>query len=146
VGEEITLMGWGNAIVREVVRDAEGKLSLVGELHLEGSVKSTKKKITWLADEKDQMAANVELIDLDHLLAKDKPEEDDTDEELYNKTTMYTYPAKCEAALRLVHPGQVIQIERRGFYICDKPFIRTKDPMRFIFVPDGKNMMGFKPK
>ena len=35
-----------------------------------------------------------------------------------------------------------MQVERRGFYICDEPYVRPADPMRFYFVPDGKNMMG----
>ena len=33
--------------------------ALVGELHLEGSVKSTKKKLTWLADTPDLVDVNI---------------------------------------------------------------------------------------
>lgn len=48
-GEELTLMDWGNCIVRSVAKDADGKVTgLTGELHLAGSVKSTKLKLTWL--------------------------------------------------------------------------------------------------
>ena len=48
--EEVTLMSWGNIIIDEVVKDAAGKVTaLKASLHMEGSVKSTKKKLTWLA-------------------------------------------------------------------------------------------------
>jgi hypothetical protein len=49
-GEEITLMYWGNAIVKETQKDSAGKVThVVGELHLEGDPKNTAKKLHWLA-------------------------------------------------------------------------------------------------
>ncbi|KAF5204497.1 Glutamine--trna ligase [Thalictrum thalictroides] len=51
VNEEITLMDWGNAIIKEIRKDEDGNVTeLIGGLHLEGSVKSTKLKLTWLPD------------------------------------------------------------------------------------------------
>jgi len=48
-GEEVTLMDWGNAIIDEIQKDSSGNVTVLkGRLHLEGSVKSTKKKLTWL--------------------------------------------------------------------------------------------------
>ena len=46
--------------------------------------------------------------------------------------------------LRLLQRGQIIQLERRGFYICNKPYVRASEPVELIFVPDGKNMFGIK--
>jgi hypothetical protein len=49
-GEEITLMYWGNAIVKDIQKDSAGKVTqVVGELHLEGDPKTTAKKLHWLA-------------------------------------------------------------------------------------------------
>jgi hypothetical protein len=48
---QVTLMNWGNCIIRKVEKVASGEVSaLEGELHLEGNVKETKKKLTWVAD------------------------------------------------------------------------------------------------
>jgi len=52
--EEITLMNWGNAIVRKIshsINPLHPKLvtGIEMELHLQGDVKKTKKKITWYA-------------------------------------------------------------------------------------------------
>lgn len=50
-GEEVTLMGWGNAIIRTITRDSAGApTAITAELHLEGDFKKTKLKLTWLAD------------------------------------------------------------------------------------------------
>ena len=41
--EEVTLIDWGNAIIKEIKRDETGTIvQLIGVLHLEGSVKATK--------------------------------------------------------------------------------------------------------
>ena len=52
VDEEITLMNWGNAIVRKInhsiIPFSKTVTGLELELHLQGDVKSTKKKVTWL--------------------------------------------------------------------------------------------------
>jgi glutamyl-tRNA synthetase len=50
-GEEITLMRWGNVIVKKVTKGKDGKVSSVeGEFNPTGDFKKTKKKICWLAD------------------------------------------------------------------------------------------------
>ena len=141
-GEEVTLMSWGNAIIREVQKVNGKVVQLRGELHLAGSVKSTKKKLTWLADTEDLVP--VELVDLDFIISKDKVEEEDKLEDIITKQSYLPYKGKGEAAFRCVKKGEIIQVERRGFYICDAPYLRAEEPVRLFFVPDGKNLMGFK--
>ena len=42
--------------------------------------------------------------------------------------------------MRMVKKGEVIQLIKRGFFICDKPYLgRNDEPAVFIFVPDGKS-------
>src|SRR5262249_52091181 len=49
-GEEVTLMNWGNCIIKKV-HSADGKItSCDGVLNLQGDFKKTEKKLTWLAD------------------------------------------------------------------------------------------------
>jgi len=146
-GEEVTLMSWGNAIVKTVVRaDSGAVVRLEGALHLAGDVKKTKKKLTWLADTPDLV--DVTLVDLDFIIKKEKVEEDDKLEDILNLESVLPYPAKGEASLRTVKRGETIQVERRGYYICDTPYVRASDPIRFLFVPDGrpKAMFGVEKK
>lgn len=69
-GEEITLMDWGNAIVKEVKKENGEIKELVGVLHLEGSVKTTKLKLTWLP-ETDELV-RLSLLEFDYLIKKKK--------------------------------------------------------------------------
>eukprot|EP00727_Mastigamoeba_balamuthi_P001452 m51a1_g11303 putative glutamyl-trna synthetase (935) ;mRNA; f:73748-77188 len=69
-GEEVTLMDWGNVVVDEVSAD---RLTIRAHLHLEGSVKSTEKKLTWLCNAAGAQApVEVSTIEYDHLLTVPK--------------------------------------------------------------------------
>lgn len=69
-GQEVTLMDWGNAIIKEIKTENGVITELVGALHLEGSVKSTKLKLTWLPDIEDLVLLS--LIEFDYLITKKK--------------------------------------------------------------------------
>jgi glutamyl-tRNA synthetase len=63
-------MDWGNAIVKEIKTENGMITQLIGELHLEGSVKSTKLKLTWLPDIEDLVSLS--LVEFDYLINKKK--------------------------------------------------------------------------
>merc|ERR1712070_1327018 len=140
-GEEVTLMSWGNAIVSEVRHEGEGKVvSIAAKLHLQGSVKSTKKKLTWLAD--TPHLVDVQLEDYDFILTKEKPQEEDELKDILMSPTKFVHPAKGEPCLRQLQKGQIVQIERRGYYICDAPFFRRGDPRAAHLHPGWKEYDG----
>ncbi|VAH76037.1 unnamed protein product [Triticum turgidum subsp. durum] len=125
VGEEVTLMDWGNAIIREIKTDNGTVTQLVGELHLEGSVKMTKLKLTWLSDIED-------LVSLSLL------EEDEDFLDNLNPCTRREALALGDPNMRNVKKGEVIQLERKGYYRCDVPFIRSSKPIMLFAIPDGR--------
>lgn len=63
-GEEITLMNWGNAFVRNIT-GTNPITEIELELHLAGDVKKTEKKVTWLST--DQRLVNAEVYDFGYL-------------------------------------------------------------------------------
>jgi glutamyl-tRNA synthetase len=124
--EEITLMAWGNAIVRKINRSSPDYRSPVVdielELHLEGDVKKTEKKITWLSTE-GQGPIPVELVDFDYLLTKDKLEEDDNWEDFLTEQTEFRSAAFCDGNLAACKTGDIIQLERKGYFRVDAPYL-----------------------
>eukprot|EP00937_MAST-01D_sp_MAST-1D-sp2_P007709 g7709.t1 len=135
-GEEITLMRWGNAIVRKIAKGADGALVLDGELNPNGDFKTTKKKVTWLANG----AHNTQMVltEFDFLVTKPKMEEGDDFKDFLNGTTKAETEAVGEPALRNLQQGDTIQLERRGYFRVDRPFISPEKPLILFSIPDGK--------
>jgi glutamyl-tRNA synthetase len=132
-GEEVTFMDWGNIICTKVNKDADGKVvSIDAKLHLEGDFRKTEKKLTWLAAEKN---VPVELVDFDHLITKDKLDEGDNFEDFLTPETRFTTEAVADVNVEQMKVGDVIQFERKGYFILDS----NKDGKYVFFtVPDGK--------
>ena len=40
--------------------------------------------------------------------------------------------------MRNVKKGEVIQLERKGYYRCDVPFVRSSKPIVLFAIPDGR--------
>ena len=135
-GEEVTLMDWGNAFARKIVKNDSGVVTSVDwELHLAGDFKKTKKKLTWLAKNED--VSEVLLLDYDYLITKKKVEEGDEVKDLVTPVSEFKYPAIADGNVRNLKKGDIMQFERKGYYILDAP-ATDSEPAHFIRIPDGK--------
>eukprot|EP00850_Spirogloea_muscicola_P005029 SM000022S07243 [mRNA] locus=s22:695485:699106:- [translate_table: standard] len=137
-GEEVTLMDWGNAFVRRVVRSEDGGAvaALEGDLHIDGDVKKTKLKLTWLADVDELVPLT--LVELDNLITKKKLEDDEDFTTVLNPRTRTETAALGDGNMRNVKKGDILQLERKGYFICDAPYVRQTRPAVLIAIPDGR--------
>ena len=135
--EEITIMQWGNAFVRSIGA-GEPIPTLSCELNLQGDVRATEKKVTWLA-EKGQNLIPAELWEFDYLITKDKLEEDDDLEQFLNPTTATMEEALCDENVARYKRDDIIQLERRGYYRVDKGYNEGDEKKIVLFlIPTGK--------
>ncbi|KAF7818045.1 glutamate--tRNA ligase, cytoplasmic [Senna tora] len=142
-GEEVTLMDWGNAIVKEIEKDQEGNVTrLSGVLHLEGSVKTTKLKLTWLP-EIDELV-NLTLVDFDYLITKKKLDEGEDFLDVVNPCTKKETAAYGDSNMRNLKRGDILQLERKGYFRCDVPFLRSSKPIVLFAIPDGRQQTSLK--
>lgn len=129
-GEEVTLMAWGNAFIKNIQKDDKtGRITACNlELNPTGDFKKTKYKLTWVPDLASAGAAIPQGVkpslavgkEFDHVLNKKKPEDGDDFDALINPFTLFTTNFLGEPSLAAeVKKGQFIQIERRGFYLVD---------------------------
>lgn len=142
-GEEFTLMDWGNAIVEKIHKTGDVVTSIDAKLHLEGDFKKTEKKITWLADTKD--ITPVELIDFDHLINKDKIEEDENFEDFLTEFTEFSTDALADGNIKSLKKGDIIQFERKGYFRVDTPYKEGSKAVLFT-IPDGKTVKRYGAK
>lgn len=138
--EEITLMNWGNAYVRKISQSLNPLnrhvTSLELELHLQGDVKKTKQKITWLSTQGQELIP-VELVEFDFLITKDKLEEEDNLEDFLNEHTEFRTDALADGNVTELKENDIVQIERKGYFRVDRAFLHGKPAVLFN-IPTGK--------
>jgi glutamyl-tRNA synthetase len=134
VGEEIVLMRWG---VVKIIAVDQDKLAFTGEYIPDGDFRKAKRKLSWLADTSD--ATPVVLYEFGDLVTKAKLEEDDKFEDHVNPNTMATTKVIGDAGLKTLQEHDIIQLERRGYYRVDRPYLcGSAYPLQLFMVPDGK--------
>jgi glutamyl-tRNA synthetase len=135
-------MDWGNAIVRSKTTDSSGMITALSmELHLEGDFKKTTKKITWLGQPTAaHPLIDATLIDYDYLITKKKLEENDDLNDFATPVTEFREAAFADANVRELKRGDIIQFERRGYYVFDGIAEKGKQEKtwKFIRIPDGR--------
>ncbi|KAM3548003.1 hypothetical protein ARSEF4850_009674 [Beauveria asiatica] len=135
--EEITLMAWGNVIVKRIVRSEDGTVgSLEAALNPGGDFSKTK-KVHWLAAEGTKHFTT-ELWDFDYLLSKDSlGKDDDLDKFLTPVTAIMTeviVGGDCEGLI----DGDIIQLERKGYFRVDKAIGKGPEGKAVMFkIPTG---------
>lgn len=136
--EEITVMNWGNAFVRKIETDSASGLvtGLELELHLEGDVKKTEKKVTWLSTEGQELVP-IELVDFDYLLNKDAMQEEDKLEDVLNPKTEFRDDAVADCNVAELKEDDIIQFDRKGYYRVDQAYSPGKPAVLFN-IPTGK--------
>jgi glutamyl-tRNA synthetase len=141
VGESIVLMRWGVVKITKV----DGTV-LEGEYDPDGDFKAAKRKLSWMADVSGNTPAI--LTEFDHLVTKDKLDEEDDWKAFVNQNTMATTEVIGDAGLKTLQEHDVIQLERRGFYRVDRPYINSDKPMVLYMIPEGKkkSMSGMQGK
>ena len=135
-GQEVTFMDLGNAFVRTIEKDASGKITHIGcELHLEGNVKTTKLKLHWLSTDSDLV--ELDLVDFGYLITKQKLEKDDDFKDVLNPETEFHTSARGDQNMRTLQKGEHLQLERKGYYVVDRPYMGPGQPIKLLSVPDG---------
>ncbi|TYZ61762.1 hypothetical protein PybrP1_012794 [[Pythium] brassicae (nom. inval.)] len=137
-GDDVTLMRHGNFVVTKLTKDAAtGRVTHVeGRDDPTGDFKKTKLKVTWLADLPDLVPAT--LVEFDHLLSKPKLEDGDNFVDHLTPVTRAEMAAVGDHELRTAKRGDIVQLERRGYFRVDRPYLSPDKPLVLFMVPDGK--------
>ncbi|CAH8361968.1 unnamed protein product [Eruca vesicaria subsp. sativa] len=137
-------MDWGNAIVKEITKDEDGRVTaLSGVLNLQGSVKTTKLKLTWLPETNELV--KLILTEFDYIIKEKKVEKNDDVDTIANPYTKKETLALGDSNMRNLQRGDVIQLERKGYYRCDVPFVKPSKPIVLFSIPDGRPHQPLSP-
>jgi glutamyl-tRNA synthetase len=135
--EEVTLMDWGNAIVKEITKDGDNVTALSGVLNLKGSVKTTKKKLTWLVAD-DSVLIDVKTVTFDHIITKEKIEPTDDFDKIVKYDSRHEDVSAGDINMKELKKGDLLQLERRGYYRVDEAWTENS-PLVVFNIPDGRS-------
>ena len=132
LNEQIVLMRWG---VFQIT-----SLSPLKAIHIpNGNVKTAKRKLSWMAKTTSSYhPITVTMTEFDNIISKDKLEEGDDFKDYINPNTLASTKLVGDASLKLVKQGEIIQLERRGYFRCDRVHVSEEKPLVLFMIPDGK--------
>eukprot|EP00560_Eucampia_antarctica_P007434 CAMPEP_0197823072 /NCGR_PEP_ID=MMETSP1437-20131217/397_1 /TAXON_ID=49252 ORGANISM="Eucampia antarctica, Strain CCMP1452" /NCGR_SAMPLE_ID=MMETSP1437 /ASSEMBLY_ACC=CAM_ASM_001096 /LENGTH=879 /DNA_ID=CAMNT_0043422043 /DNA_START=47 /DNA_END=2686 /DNA_ORIENTATION=- len=130
VGENIVLMRWGVVKITSIENGLEG-------VHVpDGDIKAAKRKLTWMANVENNV--QVTLTEFDNLISKGKIEEGESFKDFLNPNTLATSTVTADPSLMTLQQHEIIQLERRGYYRVDQPYMNSDKPLVLYMIPDGK--------
>ncbi|XP_071595791.1 bifunctional glutamate/proline--tRNA ligase isoform X5 [Heliangelus exortis] len=143
-GEVVTFINWGNIIITKLNRNSSGKIvSIDAKLNLENKDFKKTTKITWLAETPRAPLVPTVCVNYEHLITKPVLGKDEDFKQYINRNSKQEELMLGDPCLKELKKGDIIQLQRRGFFICDEPYepvspYSCKDaPCILIYIPDG---------
>ena len=136
VGEFIVLMRWGVVQITAIRREDGQQQQLEGEFIPNGDLKAAKKKLSWIANVKENTPT--QIFEFDNLILKEKLEENDKFQDFVNPNTCAETSVIGDAGLKTLQQNEIIQLERRGYFRVDRPYVSPDKPLILFTLPDGK--------
>ncbi|XP_038206760.1 bifunctional glutamate/proline--tRNA ligase isoform X3 [Zerene cesonia] len=153
-GENTTFINYGNVMIDKIHKSADGKVTSVdGTPNLDNKDYKKTLKITWLADSQKSPRVEVYCVYFDHIISKPLLGKDEDFKQYIGHQTRWEVPMIGEPELAKLRVGDIIQLQRRGFFRVDvatsspSPHTSKAAPLVLFHVPDGhtKEMPG-QPK
>uniref|UniRef100_A0A8B9JDW8 Bifunctional glutamate/proline--tRNA ligase n=1 Tax=Astyanax mexicanus TaxID=7994 RepID=A0A8B9JDW8_ASTMX len=141
-GETVTFINWGNIIISKI-NNSGAITSLEGRLNLENTDYKKTTKITWLTDTPKAPLIPTVCVTYQHLISKPVLSKDDNFKDFINKQSKTEEMMLGDPCLKELKKGDIIQLQRRGFYICDQPYEPIsphsckESPCVLLYIPDG---------
>ncbi|XP_051918384.1 bifunctional glutamate/proline--tRNA ligase isoform X5 [Hippocampus zosterae] len=143
-GEVVTFINWGNLIITKINKGADGKIqSMEARLDLDNKDYKKTTKITWLTECAGAPLLPTICVNYQPLITKAVITKDDNFKDYINKDSKIEEKMLGDPCLKSLKKGDIIQLQRRGFYICDQPYEPVspnsckESPCVLIYIPDG---------
>jgi glutamyl-tRNA synthetase len=131
-GDIVTFVNWGNVKLTKVEKKDGHTISINAELDLENKDFKKTMKVTWLVEP----SVEIQAVRYDPVISKAIIGKEEEWKNYVNKDSKHVFSFKAEEAIKNVKKGEIIQIQRKQYYICDK-IAENGKPAVFIEIPDG---------
>ncbi|CAH1392443.1 unnamed protein product [Nezara viridula] len=142
-GENITLINWGNVSIKTIMKKNDKIEKILAIPNFEDKNYKKTLKLTWLADTPRSKCVECICVYYDFLISKPVLGKDEDFKKYISHNTKTEVKMIGDPELANVKKSEIIQLQRKGFFICDVPYsepsIHTgrEKPIVLFFIPDG---------
>uniref|UniRef100_A0A336L852 Bifunctional glutamate/proline--tRNA ligase n=1 Tax=Culicoides sonorensis TaxID=179676 RepID=A0A336L852_CULSO len=142
-GENTTFINWGNLLINKVHKSNGKVTSVDASLNLENKDYKKTLKLTWLCQTSVTDFPPTYCVYFDHIISKAVLGKDEDFKQYLGKNTRTEVPMLGDPELKKCKVGDIIQLQRRGFYRVDQayapasPLSGVEQPVVLFFIPDG---------
>lgn len=153
-GENVTFINWGNLLIKSIEKDENGNVrKIYAKTNLENKDYKKTLKVTWVADTEETSLIPCVCIYFDHIISKSILGKDDDFKSYIAEDTRIEVNMLGDSELSTLKRSDIIQLQRKGFFICDQPYdpstarhIGRETPLVLISIPDGSKDTNILPK
>lgn len=136
-GEIVTFINWGNLRITKITKGASGIEGIDAEMDLDNKDYKKTTKLTWLALTDEAPLVPTVCMYYDNLISKGNLAKDEDFKNFIKADNKKEEVMLGDPELVGLKKGDIIQVQRRGFFICDR-VANASEPLVLIFIPDGK--------
>nr|XP_022332735.1 bifunctional glutamate/proline--tRNA ligase-like [Crassostrea virginica] len=142
-GELTTFINWGNLEITKINKKAGKIVSLEATTRLDNTDFKKTQKITWLAEADKAPFTPTVCVQYDHIISKAVIGKEEDFKQYANRDSKKELVMLGDPCLTSLKKGDIIQLQRRGYYICDQPYLPTSpftgrcSPCVLLNIPDG---------
>uniref|UniRef100_A0A914DU73 glutamate--tRNA ligase n=1 Tax=Acrobeloides nanus TaxID=290746 RepID=A0A914DU73_9BILA len=134
-GDTATFVNWGNLKIVDVKKKDATITEIVADLDLENKDYKKTMKVTWLAEVKAEKSIPVRAAYYDHVISKAIIKQDEDWKQYINKDSVKYVSMVAEPAIKNLKKGEIIQFQRKGFFICDQEYqAKTGSEVHMILI------------
>jgi len=142
-GDLVTFINWGNLRVSKITRNGDDVTNVEVVPELENKDFKGTTKVTWLAQHSSAPFTPTKCYFFDNIISKGDMSSEDDFKDYISKDTKHESVMMGDPGLASLKKGDLIQLQRRGYFICDEPYIPTsrhsgrESPCILFHIPDG---------
>ncbi|CAH0391736.1 unnamed protein product [Bemisia tabaci] len=139
--ENTTFIGWGNLKITKINKENGNVTSVEAEPNLENKDFKNTLKLSWLAENEENTPCL--FVYCDHLMSKAVLGKDEDFKDFINTNSKVVKAMIGDPDLKTLKKSDIIQIQRKGFFICDEPYKSAsannavESPVVLMYIPDG---------
>nr|CAD7393466.1 unnamed protein product [Timema cristinae] len=142
-GQNTTFINWGNLLIKKINRENGKIISVDADPNLSNKDFKKTLKLTWLAETEKAPFIPCICVYFDHIISKPVLGKDDDFKKYIGHKTRWEVQMLGDPELVNVKKSDIIQLQRRGFFICDSEYqppskhSGREAPIILFSIPDG---------